>query len=156
MRSIVQTISSRWLSIRCSKVTIPASGREAESLSEITSVSATFILSSLSSQTNLSLILDGEDDHADDGTVALSSTSPHQIMSDALSVKVNGASWKLFLIRVDDEADEALIIIYGLMPGRQYDIELGVLPGEERVKGQIVTESRGAHRSRLSTLSCLI
>ena len=145
-----QADMSKWHSIR------PWHPRLSLSVREITSVSATFILSSLSSQTNLSLILDGEDDHADDGTVALSSTSPHQIMSDALSVKVNGASWKLFLIRVDDEADEALIIIYGLMPGRQYDIELGVLPGEERVKGQIVTESRGAHRSHSSTLSCLI
>lgn len=40
VRSIVQTVSSRWFSIRCSKVTIPASGRDAESLSAITSVSA--------------------------------------------------------------------------------------------------------------------
>ncbi|THH19605.1 hypothetical protein EW146_g1590 [Bondarzewia mesenterica] len=126
---------SKWHSIR------PWHPRLSLSVREITSVSATFILSSLSSQTNLSLLLDGDDDENDDDATTQSS-SAHQIMSDALSVKVNGVSWKLFLIRVDDEADEALIIIYGLMPGRQYDIELGVLPGEERVKGQIVTESR--------------
>ncbi len=40
VRSVVQTSSSRWLSIRCSKVTIPASGRDRESLREMTSVSA--------------------------------------------------------------------------------------------------------------------
>ena len=40
VRSMVHTISPRWLSIRCSKVTIPASGRDLESFSEITSVSA--------------------------------------------------------------------------------------------------------------------
>jgi hypothetical protein len=40
VRSVVQTSSSRWLIILCSKVTIPASGRDLESLSEITSVSA--------------------------------------------------------------------------------------------------------------------
>jgi hypothetical protein len=40
VRSQVQTISSRWLSRRCSNVTIPASGRELESLRAITSVSA--------------------------------------------------------------------------------------------------------------------
>lgn len=68
-------------------------------------------------------------------------------MSDALSVKVNGASWKLFLIRVDDEADEALIIIYGLMPGRQYDIELGVLPGGR--------ESEGTNSNRVSRCASL-
>ncbi len=40
VRSVVQTSSSLWLSIRCSKVTMPASGRDLESFKEITSVSA--------------------------------------------------------------------------------------------------------------------
>ena len=40
VRSMTQTSSSLWLSIRCSKVTIPASGLDFESLREITSVSA--------------------------------------------------------------------------------------------------------------------
>ena len=40
VRSITQTSSSRWLSMRCWKVTIPASGRDYESLSASTSVSA--------------------------------------------------------------------------------------------------------------------
>ena len=40
VRSVVHTTSSLWLSIRCSNVTIPASGRDFESLSAITSVSA--------------------------------------------------------------------------------------------------------------------
>ena len=40
VRSVTQTSSSRWLNMRCSKVTIPASGREPESLRPTTSVSA--------------------------------------------------------------------------------------------------------------------
>lgn len=142
----------RWHSIR------PWTQRFSLSVRELTSVSATFILSSLSAHTNLSLILDGDDTHSDDEDEPSGGTSTEQpvatgsrsqrIISDALSkglsVTVNGAPWQRVLIRVDDEADEAVIIIYGLMPGRQYDIELGVIPGEERVKRQITTESRRA------------
>src|SRR4029453_9717850 len=40
VRSITQTSSSRWLYMRCSKVTMPASGRDFESLRPTTSVSA--------------------------------------------------------------------------------------------------------------------
>ena len=40
VRSMVQTSSSRWLNMRCSKVTRPASGRDLDSRSAITSVSA--------------------------------------------------------------------------------------------------------------------
>ena len=40
VRSITQTSSSRWLNMRCSKVTMPASGRELLSLRPTTSVSA--------------------------------------------------------------------------------------------------------------------
>lgn len=142
--------NNRWHSIR------PWTPRLSLSVRELTSVSATFILSSLSAHTNLSLILDGDDAHSDDeddgtgdtstGQPVASGSRSQRIISDALSkglsVTVNGAPWQRVLIRVDDEADEAVIIIYGLMPGRQYDIELGVIPGEERVKGQITTESQ--------------
>ncbi|TFY57796.1 hypothetical protein EVG20_g8404, partial [Dentipellis fragilis] len=144
--------TSKWHSLR------PWNHRLSLSVLEITSVSATFVLSSLSSQTNLSLLLDGEDyDGAENATPRPSGT--HQIISDALSkglsVKVNATPWQRVLIRIDDETDEAVIIIYGLMPGRQYDIELGIIPGEERVKGHIVTvdAARGTypplpHRAR--------
>lgn len=155
--------NNRWHSIR------PWTPRLSLSVRELTSVSATFILSSLSAHTNLSLILDGDDAHSDDENDDDASPSPsggaepqpiviasgsgsgsrsQRIISDALSkglsVTVNGAPWQWVLIRVDDEADEAVIIIYRLMPGRQYDIELGIIPGEERVKGQIMTDSRRA------------
>lgn len=147
--------NNRWHSIR------PWTPRLSLSVRELTSVSATFILSSLSAHTNLSLILDGEGSHSDDdedtspaGGLSTASVSRSQrIISDALSkglsVTLNGAPWQRVLIRVDDEADEAVIIIYGLMPGRQYDIELGVIPGDERVKGQITTESRRVYLSHM-------
>ncbi|KAI0317951.1 hypothetical protein OF83DRAFT_1242929 [Amylostereum chailletii] len=144
-----ESSSSKWQSIR------PWNHRLSLSVREITSVSATFILSSLSSHTNLSLILDGDDDDDGEDNTSPTSNSP-QIISESLakglSVKVNTVAWQRVLARIDDEADEAVIIIYGLLPGKQYDIEFAIVPGEERVKGQIVTaEHKGRDRTRSGT-----
>jgi hypothetical protein len=83
------------------------------SVTEITSVSATFIISS---------------------------TSDHSL-SNGVSVNVNGSPWPKCLARLADNPDQVMIIIYGLMPGRQYDVELGVIPGDDKFKSQFVTES---------------
>ncbi len=50
---------------------------------------------------------------------------------------------------MDDEGDEAIIILYGLMPGRQYDIELGIvsMEGEEVLHSRMVTQAQGEPRS---------
>lgn len=100
---------------------------------------------------------EGEEDSDSDSD---SSTSSPTTLNDAntlvvstalaqgLSVNVNGLLWKRVLIRIDDKADEAVIIIYGLMPGRQYDIDLGLVGGSDAGQGQgislrrlVVTES---------------
>lgn len=107
---------TKWQSIR------PWHPRLSLSVIEISSVSATFVISSESNQL---LIPDP--------------------LSKGVSVKVNGTPWPKCLPRLADDADEAMIIIYGLMPGRQYDIELGVIPTDDKFKGQIVTESLGAY-----------
>ena len=61
------------------------------------------------------------------------------ILAKGLSVKVNGTPWQRVILKMDDMLDEAIIILYGLMPSRQYDVELGILPGEASVRGQITT-----------------
>ena len=116
---------SRWQSIR------PWHPRLSLSVTEITSVSATFVISSLSSN----IIRDRDNDTPASHTGAL---------SKGVSVKVNGTPWRKCLARLSDDADEAMIIIYGLMPGRHYDIELGLIPGDEKLKRQITTENAGA------------
>lgn len=112
---------SRWQSIR------PWHPRLSLSVTEITSVSATFLISSLTSN----IIHDPDND---------TPTSNTGTLSKGVSVKVNGNPWRKCLARLSDDADEAMIIIYGLMPGRPYDIELGLIPGDEKLKHQIVTE----------------
>ena len=117
---------SRWQSIR------PWHTRLSLSVTEITSVSATFLISALSSN----IIHDLDDD---------TPTSNTGTLSKGVSVKVNGTPWRKCLARLSDDADEAMIIIYGLMPGRHYDIELGLIPGDEKLKHQIVTENACAY-----------
>ncbi|KAF8880059.1 hypothetical protein BD779DRAFT_1676113 [Infundibulicybe gibba] len=124
---------------------------------EITSVSATFILSSNVSDVNgdlepslMALGLLAVDDQPDpdeaNGSPGAAERKRRTIISDALakglSVNVNGSPWQRVFIRIDDKLDEAVIIIYGLMPGRQYDIELGLVQDGQNniIHRQVVTE----------------
>ncbi|VDC07492.1 unnamed protein product [Peniophora sp. CBMAI 1063] len=124
---------TKWEALR------PWTPRLSLSVREVTSVSATFLLSSLSPNTNLSLILDAQDDQDESG-----GSSSH-ILSDSatkgLSVKANGQAWPRVLARLDDDKDEAVVIVYGLMPGIQYDIEFAIVPGDLRMKSHIQTEN---------------
>lgn len=140
--------TSQWHAVR------PWTPRFVLTVREVTSVSATFILSSdLSTSSDpplasLGLAPADDDDNLED----------LPLVSDALgrglSVNVNGATWKRVLVRMDDEGDEAIIILYGLMPGRQYDIELGIvsMEGEEVLHSRMVTQPQGKLRSHESLL----
>lgn len=103
------------------------------------------------SHTNPNDPLHGHDQFADDDNapsedsnllIPESSNRPTQIISDVLSkglsVKVNGTPWQRVLMKIDEVTDEAVIILFGLMPSRQYDIELGILPGDT-LRGQFTT-----------------
>ena len=140
------TSTSHWHKIR------PWSPHFILTIREITSVSATFILSStLSSKESEDAegLVSGNvsDDDLED---AAANTGVHVVsdaMAKGLSVNVNGAPWKRSYIRMADEGDEAIIILHGLMPGRQYDIELGIDSGErgeETVHTHMVTQCKGA------------
>lgn len=145
-----------WHSIRPWRPTLSLAIRE------ITSVSTTFILSSPftftgrgsastgeqvpeDSEPSLSVSSSDDDEHSPspDGSSANSGRSSSQVVSDVLakglSVKVNGLPWQRVLMKIDEEADEAVIILFGLMPGRQYGIELCILPGETFIRGKITT-----------------
>ncbi|KIP03545.1 hypothetical protein PHLGIDRAFT_130067 [Phlebiopsis gigantea 11061_1 CR5-6] len=110
---------------------------------------AAFLVSRTSSDASIeqslaSLGITNDDD--DDSSAAEGSTNSRgvQIVSDVLSkglsVKVNGTPWQRVLMKIDDEADQAVIILFGLMPNRQYDIELGIVPTEGTVRSQIMTD----------------
>jgi hypothetical protein len=125
------------------------------SVREITSVSATFILSADPSLSEFSWDEDEEESGANATRESDTDETSPRVIPDALakglSVLVNGQPWQRVLMRVDDTADEAIIIIYGLMPGRRYDIELGVAPGDESIRGQVTTEQHGRKHPSLSS-----
>lgn len=104
---------------------------------EITSVSVTFILSASISLTALGLTFDDIDDDTN-------TDSDHRLVARALarglSVDVDSSPWRRVIIRIDEKIDEAVIIVYGLMPGRQYDIDLELVSGKS-VRKHIVTEA---------------
>ncbi len=122
------------------------------SVREITSVSVTFVLSSPYSThdpdvslASLGLSSSDDEDEASTSTASTSVTHPDHspivadIINHGFSVKVNGTSWRKVIVSKDDVVDEAIIIVHGLMPARQYDVELGITPGESTVRGQITT-----------------
>ncbi|KAJ8087282.1 hypothetical protein PM082_006112 [Marasmius tenuissimus] len=132
------------------------------SVREITSVSVTFILSAssgpLAGEPDIAALLEdiqhrGDDevdgDEEDNSTsnseseAKKPSSSPPSVVSRALagglSVEVDHGSWRRVLIRIDDKADEAVIIVYGLMPGRQYDVDLELVQGQT-MRSQVVTQ----------------
>jgi hypothetical protein len=129
------------------------------SVREITSVSVTFILSSTFSDfgaeaepflasLGLSVEDDNEEDDGDDETddsVSAEQKKPSvisEVLAKGLSVNVNSATWKGVYIRIDDKTDEAVIIIYGLMPGKKYDIDLGLVQGGQsnNIRRQVITD----------------
>jgi len=125
--------TDQWQSIR------PWIHRFALSVSQVSSVSATFTLRSALTAKRLDPALEALLENEGDGP------APPRAVSDALaqglSVKVNCSAWQRVLLRVDEETDEAIIIVFGLMPGRQYDIELGISHRQEPLRSKITTDN---------------
>ncbi|CAK5272287.1 unnamed protein product [Mycena citricolor] len=161
---------SEWHAIRPGKPPLSLYVRE------ITSVSATFILSSTFSSArfgpddadpflaSLGLAAEDEneeDEREDDETDDSGSGEPKKtsIISEALakglSVNVNGTVWKGVYIRIDEKIDEAVIIIYGLMPGKKYDIDLGLVQGGQsnNIRRQVVTDDGDHSKSESDSSS---
>jgi predicted nucleic acid-binding Zn-ribbon protein len=123
---------------------------------EITSVSVTFALAAASSDGDPSLASLGiieeavEAEHVEDAqeTQDTKKSGRRSLVSGALasglSVEVDGQPWRRVLIRVDDKNDEAVIVIYGLMPGRQYDIILALVRAGQKnsLHRQVLTEGK--------------
>ncbi|CCM00719.1 uncharacterized protein FIBRA_02759 [Fibroporia radiculosa] len=134
---------SEWHAIRPWRPTLALSVRE------ITSVSVTFILASPYTSTSdptphdrrssSDALFANREDNEEEEEEGHKAQIVSEILSQGLSVNVNGIPWQRVLIRIDDATDEAVIILFGLMPGRQYDVELGVVAGLGLVRGQITT-----------------
>jgi len=131
--------ADQWHSIR------PWIHRFALSISQVSSVSATFTLKSAHAAEPLDPTLESLlEDEGDEPTGHSELPAGSHVVSDALtqglSVKVNSSPWQRVLLRVDEESDEAIIVVFGLLPGRQYDIELGITHPQELLRSQITSD----------------
>jgi hypothetical protein len=133
----------RWHSIR------PWTRRLSLSIREISSVSATFILSSPLTRTEaepslVSLSVIADEDDQENVDYELFGNGGPKVVSDALAkglfASVNGSPWDRVIWHLDENHDEAVIIIFGLLPGMQYDIDLVLVRGGN-VRQRITTES---------------
>ncbi|PFH50511.1 hypothetical protein AMATHDRAFT_47834 [Amanita thiersii Skay4041] len=140
--------SSSWRSIRPWAPPLSLTPRE------ITSVSATFILSTSTPTLThdvASIIAATEhpeksdtDIDRDDDKISKNHKSfiADMLAKGLFSVNINGSPWHRHYIRVADTSDQAVIIIHGLMPGRQYDIDLGLVQNGQsnNLQTQLTTE----------------
>ena len=150
--------SSSWHAIR------PGYPALSLSVREITSVSVTFVLSSPYSAHDPDVSLaslglsssDDDDASTTRDSASIADTDQPQIVSgiirNGFSVKVNGTPWRKVIVSKDDVDDEAIIIVHGLLPARQYDVELGVMPGESSLRGQVTTGASFVPSFRLVAL----
>lgn len=105
---------------------------------EITSVSVTFILS-CRNHVPESPSFDAAEEELGEKLPEIK-IKISDVLGKGLAVKVNGSPWQRVVMHVDEESDEeAVVILYGLMPSKHYEIELSVVAGES-IKGNLITE----------------
>lgn len=126
---------THWETIR------PWIDRLAIQVKELTSISATFVLTSAINHVKLdeeitdALLNDIDPVFKADGLFK----SVGEILDHGFAVKVNDTRWNNYFLNVDEEEDEAVIILYGLRPGRMYEVELTIEQDETAVRKEFVT-----------------
>ncbi|EAU82778.2 hypothetical protein CC1G_10897 [Coprinopsis cinerea okayama7 len=141
-----QSTNSKWHSIR------PWNAQLSLYTREITSVSATFILTTEPSGGVVEIgggtatpvatpyppdrhrQLEDEEQASTTSAIVHSTSKSNKkptslladILSKGLQVRVNGVHWQRVLIRIGENGDEGVVIVYGLMPGREYDVDLAI------------------------------
>jgi hypothetical protein len=115
------TTTGHWETIR------PWTDRLSIQVKDLTSISATFILSSAVAGSDE---VDGELATLHPEESASIKYGPTKSIGEALSrgfhVKVNGNNWNNYFVNVEEDESEAVIILYGLRPGKQYEVELTI------------------------------
>ncbi|KAF8527833.1 hypothetical protein BU17DRAFT_38381, partial [Hysterangium stoloniferum] len=125
---------TEWHAIR------PWSRRISLQVREVTSVSVTFVLRSTIGASRLEALaaLGDESDEEED-------MSRMPTISDALgrglAVKVNGNHWQRVVVHVDEDEEEAIVIVYGLSPRKKYEINLVIVAAADGLSEEVTTQS---------------
>jgi len=106
---------------------------------EVTSVSVTFALRiSLDDLSDLSYTLVDDESDPDETGPAISDA-----LRRGLAVKVNGNNWKRVVVQVDEDEEEAIVIVYGLQSRRKYEVSLTLVVSDESLAENVTTLSPG-------------
>jgi hypothetical protein len=132
--SFLEMTTSGWETIR------PWTNRIAIQVKELTSISATFILSSATAT-------DADDGelaalHVADHTPQPSQKSVGETLNQGFTIKVNNGSWNNYFLSVEEDdghGSEAVIILHGLRPGRHYEVELTLEQDENALRKDFAT-----------------
>jgi hypothetical protein len=125
------TSGSQWHSVR------PWTSRLLLSIRDITSVSVTFVLTSAMDPPDLSMDLAALG--LDESELYEENPIP-DLLGRELAVKVDKMPWQNVLVDVSDGGEEAIIVLYGLMPARHYEIELTVVSVKEPLRKHVITD----------------
>ncbi|KAG8797633.1 hypothetical protein FRC17_007691, partial [Serendipita sp. 399] len=135
------TTSRQWQTIR------PWVDRVSIQVKELTSVSATFLLAPASAADEEDIdqhlaalqVVESESSSSNSSSAHPSQKSIRSILSRGFTLKVNSAGWNNYFLNVEEDESEAVMILYGLRPGRQYEVEFTIEQEESPLRKDIVT-----------------
>lgn len=128
-----EQIDSEWHMIR------PWSRRISLQVREVTSVSVTFILrSSMGASHSEALAAIGVESDEEEEMARMPTIS--DALGRGLAVKVNGTHWQRVVVQVDEDEEEAIVIVYGLVPRKKYEIGLGIVATDDTVSEDVTTQ----------------
>lgn len=127
-----EQLESEWHTIRPWSISLQ--------VREVTSVSVTFILRSFmgASRSEALAAIGVESDDEETRVPTISDT-----LGRGLAVKVNGNNWQRVVVQVDEDEEEAIVIVYGLVPRKKYEIGLGIVATDDTVSQDITTPGQG-------------
>lgn len=100
---------------------------------EVTSVSVTFILRIAFVTRNSAIAL------SDDEEEPFRAPTISEALGRGLAVKVNANNWKRVVVQVDEDEQEAIVIVYGLLPRKKYEINLNIAASDENISESVTT-----------------
>lgn len=136
MTKLASMVDSEWRTIR------PWSRRISLQVREVTSVSVAFILRSSmgASHSETIAVLGNDDSGDDDDDIARRIPTISDTLGRGLAVKVNGNHWQRVVVHVDEDEEEAIVIVYGLLPRKKYEIGLGIVAFDVALRESIITQ----------------
>lgn len=84
--------------------------------------------------TSATFVLSPAEDESDVRPIA-------EVLAKGVAVTINNQNWHRVLVHIDESANQAIVIVFGLVPGRHYELELRVDAGDTDEPALAVAEA---------------